>query len=791
MIGQTLSQYRIVAELDRGGMGVVYRAEDVELGREVALKFLPEETSADGEAVERFQREARAAAALNHPNICTIHEIGQHQQRPFIVMELLEGQTLRQRIDGHPMPAASVVNIGLQIAAALAAAHAKGIVHRDIKPANVFVTVDGRVKVLDFGLAKLLPQLSEDRTTDGLTGIGRVMGTLPYMAPEQVRAEEVDARSDVYALGCVLYEMATGRRPFLEGHSARLADDILHKPPDPPRQSSPDLSPRLESIILKCLEKKPDNRYASARQLAAELRRISASTPQSMLSIADTLVHLPRAALSRRMVGWTGLIALAALSVAMNLGGFRTWLRSRIAGGPPRVRSLAVLPLQNFSGDAEQEYLADGMTEALTTELSKIGALKVISRTSAMRYKDARKPLPEIARELGVDGVVEGSVLRVGERLRVTAQLIHAVTDHHLWAESYDRRLTDILALQSDVARAIADRIEVKLTPAERSRLVRTRSVNPEAYELYLKGRYHLNKFTPEGFEKGLAFLQQAVEKDPADPLAHAGLALGYSLLGHERLPDAFVRAGAAAKRALELGETLPETHLALAENKLYWDWDLEGAAAELRRALDLNPSLGQAHYDYSWYLEAVGRHDEAYAAMKRAIELDPLVPLFHAALGWQYWFASQHDAALAEARKSLELEAAFALGLTLEGYGYASKQMYDEAIAAHRKAAQADKDFRWPLGRSLALAGQKDEARKLAAEIEKEPTAMNAWGLAGIHAAIGNQGEALRWLETAYELHFSWMPWVGVDHSLVPLHDDPRFQALARRVTLAAQTVR
>ncbi|MGH9777432.1 MAG: protein kinase domain-containing protein, partial [Candidatus Acidiferrales bacterium] len=467
MIGETVSHYRIVKKLGGGGMGVVYEAEDLSLGRHVALKFLPEETANDASAVERFQREARAASALNHPNICTIHEIGEHNGQPFIAMELMEGETLKQRISGRPLPSEEVARLGMEIADALEAAHAKGIVHRDIKPANIFVTARGQAKVLDFGLAKLLRRVDEATATESLTQAGVAPGTLPYMAPEQLRGKPVDARTDIYALGTVLYEMATGQRPFRAELGPELSSDILHKPPAVPGRLNPELPIKLEEIILKCLEKDPENRYQSAKELMVDLRRVSAPTAIVAADFpaagALRLRSGQAAGLDRRVWRWAGVGVAAALAVAaligFNVGGVRERLfRPAPPPGPP---SIAVLPFADMSPGKDQEYFADGLAEELLNKLAKIPELKVVARTSSFQFKGKNEDLRVIGEKLNVATILEGSVRKEGNRVRITAQLIKVSDGFHLWSETYDRELNDIFAVQDEIARSVAGALKV------------------------------------------------------------------------------------------------------------------------------------------------------------------------------------------------------------------------------------------------------------------------------------------------------------------------------------------
>jgi serine/threonine-protein kinase len=790
--GDRLGRYEILSPVGAGGMGEVYRARDASLDREVAVKVLPEAVATDLVRLERFEREAKAVAALSHPNILEIYDFGQHAEVHYAVTELLEGETLRERIPTSGLPWQKVVEIGTGIADGVAAAHAKGIVHRDLKPENVFITADGRVKVLDFGLARLEEAAdSEAETgtfTPGGTEMGTVMGTVGYMAPEQVRGERADARSDIFALGCVLYEMVSGQRAFAGDTGVEMMAAILKEEPPQLSSSGALLPAELERSIHRCLEKSPEARYQSAADLAYNLRSIGSGSEVSMAS---------RTVDTRTKPSWTSAAVVGGLALAVVTSWWALQRRAPVVDAPAgevapaEIRSLAVLPLDNLSGDPDQEYFSDGMTQALITDLSKIGALKVISRSSVMPYKGTEKSLPEIAAELNVDAVVEGSVQREGDRVRVTAQLIEAATDRHLWAERYEREVTSVFALQSDVAQAIAREVRVSLTPQEEVRLASTREVNPETYEAYLRGMFYLNQRTPEGLHKGLAILHEAIEKDPADPMAYAGLALGYVAVGHRAAPpkEAFPRAKAAALRALELEADLAEAELALAAVMLYHEWDWQGAEKAFLRAIELNPSLAMAHYHYAWYLELVGRGDQALEEGRRAQELDPLTLPFTAWLGGQYWRAGRYDEALAEAKKSLDLDPDFSVGWYVAGLAYEAKGMNEEAIEAQEKAAAADPTKRWALGEAYAHAGRMDEAWRIANELEAEATPRQSLGLIRLYKALGDKDAAFRWVEAAYEYRLPFFPWL-VSRSNPrrgEFEEDPRMQELARRINLPA----
>lgn len=757
MVGRLLSHYRILEKIGEGGMGVVYRAHDERLDRDVAVKILPAGLLADEEARKRFRKEARALAQLNHPNIASVHDFDTQEGVDFLVMEYIPGMEVGQKLLAGALTEKGILPLGAQLAEGLTAAHEQGVVHRDLKPGNLRLTPDGRLKILDFGLARWLRPLGEDDLTQTVTESGAVVGTLAYMAPEQLRGELVDARTDIYAAGLVLYELATGERPFQETLVPRLTDAVLHRPIVPPAQLNPELSSRLEEIILKCLEKEPENRYQSAKELLVDLRRLTARSSER----AITGARRPRRAAARR------------------------------------IRSLAVLPLENLSRDSEQEYFADGMTEALITDLAKLGALKVISRTSAMRYKGSTKSLPQIASELDVDAVVEGSVLRAGDRVRITAQLIHAATDEHLWAESYQREVRDILSLQSDVARAIAEEIRIKLTPQQRARLARVRPVHPEAHDAYLKGRYHLGKWGPEGWQRGLEYLQQAIEKDPTYAPAYAWLAEACAFLAYWGiLParEAYPKAKAAALKALELDDSLADAHCALGVVHWFYDWDPGACEGEFRRALELNPGDSTAHTWHAVFLAVMKENPaEALAEVKRALELDPLSLLVNVHAGWVLFWrgfsTGQYEPAVEQARKTLDLDpnslpAYYVLGL-------ASGQMgrFEQAIAALEKAINLSRDERSLafLGVTYALSGETSQARLLLRELYEQSAQepVQGWSLGMIHGALGETDKAFECLERAYEERDARIFWLRLLPGYDLIRDDPRCQDLLRRLHL------
>jgi len=787
LVGQTLGHYRILDQIGAGGMGIVYRAYDNRLDRNVAVKVLPPGALLDEHARKRFRKEALALAKLNHPNIATIHDFDTQGGTDFLVMEYVAGTTLADKLSFGALPEKQIFAVGEQVAKALDCAHANSMVHRDLKPGNIIISPSGAVKLLDFGLSVLLQSVHEAAQTETITAVHNVGGTLPYMAPEQLRGERVDGRSDIYAAGVVLYEMATGHRPFGVRLSTGLIDEILHKPVVPPQTINSKISPGLANVIMKCLEKDPDNRYQSAKEIVVDFRRMAtASTFVAPVTKTPPHVRLRRAL----PIFVIAMVALFALLSVFTVGRWRPDIRG--ATGSAHISSLAVLPLVNLSADPAQEYFTDGMTEELINALAKISTLRIISRTSIMQYKGAHKTLPQIARELHVDGIIEGSVANFAQtkRVRITVQLVDAATDRNLWSQSYERDVGDIFVLQDEVARNIALQIRVQLTPQEEVRLASGRSVNSEAHEAYLKGRYHWNEGTEQQWRQAKKYFEQAVEIDPKYAPAYVGLA-DYYLATDELSPRvAYPKARAYALEALALDDTLADAHTALGAIQFYADWDWVTPEKEFKRAIDLNLSHAEAHQMYSIFLSTLGRADEAIAEIRTAQRLDPLALSSSVTAGWTFYYARQYDGAIAQCHKSLALDPHSISAHDCLGNAYLGKGAYEQAIAECRLVAGLSNDDPLRLaglGRAYALAGRKAEAQKILTKMQAASKVhyVPPYFFGMIHAALDDKNQAFSWLEKAYNEHDPYLTRLKVDDAMDPLRSDPRFAKMLHRMGL------
>jgi len=781
MIGQTLGHYRIVEKVAAGGMGVVYRARDEQLDRDVAVKVLPSGTLSDDSARRHFRKEAMALAKLNHPNIETVYDFGTQEGLDFLVMEYISGKTLAERLARGTLPEKEIVSLGIQITSALEEAHELGIVHRDLKPANIAITVKGYAKILDFGLAKLLRPV-EEGTTDVFSDSQAAAGTLPYMPPEQLKGDPVDGRADIYAIGAVLYEMSTYRRAFQEELASRLIDAILHRAPVPPRALNDRISPEIEAIILKCLDKDPDRRYQSAKELSVDLHRLQQSIS------ATGLLPLPSAVRGRpgKWVAYavTGLLVLAVGLLAFNIGGLRDRLLGRTR--PAQIRSLAVLPFENLSGDPNQDYFADGMTEELITELGQIQALRVISRTSVLRYKSMRKPLAQIAGELHVDGIVEGSVSRFDSSVQISAHLVHGPTDTQLWSKSYKRDLQNVFALQADVASAIVHEINLNLTPQEAARLAESKAANPAAHEAYLRGRFLINGNSSQQ-RQARDYFEQALRVDPNYAPSYAGLA-DYYLSPEFRPRVSIPQAKQFALKALDLDPKLAEAHVDLALIHFYGDWDWAAAEEELKVATQLNPSDAEAHRTYSYFLAARGRVDQALAESSKAQVLDPLSIWTQITAGYVFYFSRRFDDAIAQCRRALKWDPDSAGAYDCLGASYLAAGMQEQAVVASIKASELsnnDPARLVGLGRAYALAQSPADARKILSQLRRvsSSTYVPPYFFATIYAALRQKDEAFQSLKEAVEERDGYLVWLKVDSAMDPLRQDNRFQELLGRM--------